>query len=204
MPTHHLKTPQDFMISRVRVRLLEWFFTHQDEMFYVRELSRAIKEEINAVRRELDRMITYGLLRSEPRGNRVYYSLDQTYPFYPELLRIVAKSTGLGLILRNKQRKLGKIDYVMMDGRFVKNMPPRPEQVDILVVGEVDLAELTSIIRQYQQKLDREINYTVFSSEEFEFRKTRRDPFVMEILYGPIIVVIGSEEAFAHRQIQGI
>ena len=87
---------QDFMISRVRANLMELFFTHPDDLFYVREITRATKEEINAVRRELERMTGYGLLKCETRGNRVYYFVNKSYLFYAELLEMVAKTTGLG------------------------------------------------------------------------------------------------------------
>jgi DNA-binding transcriptional ArsR family regulator len=102
-----MKTMHDFIVSRVRVEVLEWFFTHASDMFYVREVTRAVKEEINAVRRELDRLHNCGLLVSEKRGNRVYYQLNSKYPFYQELLRMVAKNSGLGLKLRKLEKKLG-------------------------------------------------------------------------------------------------
>lgn len=56
---------QDLMISRVRVEMLELFFLNPEEMYYVRQITRLINEEINAVRRELDRMLGAGLLKSE-------------------------------------------------------------------------------------------------------------------------------------------
>lgn len=191
----------DFMISRVRVRILELFFSHAKEMYYVREITRQTKEEINAVRRELDKMVGYGLLKSEERGNRLYYFLNSAYVFYPEMLRMVAKSTGLGGKLRKLKRKLGTLQFVVFSGHFVKGERPTQGQVDILVIGDVVLAELEALVKEEQQKIGREINYTVFSAEEFEFRKTRRDPFVMEILFGSNVMVIGDEEEFYKRQI---
>lgn len=194
----------DFMISRVRVRILELFFSKTHEMYYVREITRQTKEEINAVRRELEKMIGYGLLKSEERGNRLYYFLNTSYVFFPELLRMVAKSTGLGGKLRKLKRKLGTVEYVVFSGAFVKGERPAQGQVDILVIGDVVLAELEAIVKEEQQKFGRELNYTVFTAEEFEFRKTRRDPFVMDILYGSNVMIIGDEEEFYKRQIPAL
>ena len=39
-----------------------------------------------------------------------------------------------------------------------------------------------------------ELNYTVMTEEEFDFRKSRRDPFVLSVLTGSKIMVIGDEE----------
>jgi DNA-binding transcriptional ArsR family regulator len=173
-------------------------------MYYVRQITRLINEEINAVRRELDRMLGAGLLKSEERGNRLYYQLNDRYLYYQELLQMVAKSTGLGKQIRKKRRKLGKIEYVMFSGKFIRKQKPSRDEVDLLVIGDIVLPELQALIKNEEEKLGREVNYAVFSNEEFEFRKTRRDPFIMDILYGSRVMIIGSEVDFVHREIPGL
>lgn len=199
-----MTTLQDFMISRVRVKMVKLFFSNPDELYYVREITREIKEEINAVRRELDRMLSVGMLKSEQRGNRLYYTVNTRYLYYQELQQMVVKSTGLGKKLRKNQRKLGAVSFVMFSGRFVRRLSPRQGDVDILVIGDVVLPELSLLIKEEEQVLKREINYAVFSDEEFEFRKTRRDPFVMDVLYGTRVMVIGSEDEFVERKVPGL
>jgi hypothetical protein len=199
-----MNTLQDFMISRTRVAMMELFFTKPDEMYYVREITRETKEEINAVRRELDRMINYGLLRSEQRGNRLYYFLNKKYVYYQELQQMVVKSTGLGKKLRKLRGKLGEIEFVMFSGKFVRGLRPRQDEVDLLIIGDVVLPELQVLVKEEEQRIGRELNYAVFSKEEFEFRKTRRDPFIMDILYGTRIMVIGDEDNFVERQVPGL
>ncbi len=195
---------QDFMISKVRVKMVELFFRRPDDMFYVREITREIKEEINAVRRELDRMVGTSLLKSEERGNRLYYYLNKRYLFLQELQQMVVKSTGLGEKLRKLRRKLGDVAFVMFSGKFVRGIAPFQGEVDILIVGDVVLPELEELIKEEQKRIGREINYAVFSNEEFEFRKTRRDPFVMDVLYGTRVMVVGSEDEFVERKIPGL
>jgi DNA-binding transcriptional ArsR family regulator len=87
---------EDIITSKSRVKLLNVFLTFPYEMFHVRELVRRTQDEINAVRRELAFLEKHGILSREPRANRVYYSLNKTYPFYFDLLKIGAKITGLG------------------------------------------------------------------------------------------------------------
>lgn len=195
-----MTTLHDLVVSKVRVKVIEAFFQQPDEMLYVRELTRMINEEINAVRRELDRLLECGLIKSEQRGNRLYYSLNKRYLFFQELQQITAKSTGLGRKLRRLRRKLGTIEYVMFSGRFIRGLKPTHDEVDILIVGDVVLSELEALMKEEQVRVNRELNYAVFSLEEFEFRKARRDPFVMEILYDSRVMVIGSEDEFVLRQ----
>ncbi|MBP7875754.1 winged helix-turn-helix transcriptional regulator [Candidatus Woesebacteria bacterium] len=195
-----MNTLQDLMISRVRVKMLELFLTNQKELYYVRDISRQIKEEINAVRRELERLSMTGLLKSEQRGNRLYYFLNPKYIFFQELERMIAKTTGLGKKLRKLQNKLGSIDFVMFSSRFVRGLPPAQGQLDILLIGDIVLQDLTDLIKEDEKARGREINYTVFSKDEFEFRKQRRDPFIMDVLFAARVMVIGSEDEFVERK----
>jgi hypothetical protein len=199
-----MNSMQDFMISKTRVKMMELFFSNTSEMYYVREITRATKEEINAVRRELDRMLSYGLLKSEQRGNRLYYFLNPKYMYFQELQQMVAKTTGLGKKLRKLHNKLGTISFIMFSAKFVQGLRPRQDEVDLLIIGEVVLPELQALIKEEEERLAREINYAVFSDEEFTFRKTRRDPFIMDILFGSRVMVVGSEDEFVERQVPGL
>src|SRR5690606_2722128 len=159
-------------------KLLELFFSDINEMYHVRGVTRTIKEEINAVRRELERLHEAGILKKEPRGNRVYYWVRQDYPLFEDILSIVSKNTGLGKELIENKNKLGKVGYIMFSGSFVRRKERRSEDsVDVLVVGDIVLPELATLIRKEESKRKHEINYTVMSREELDFRKKRRDPF---------------------------
>ena len=193
---------QDFMISRVRVQLIELFYANPQEMYYVREITRAIGEEINAVRRELDRMVSNGMIKKEHRGNRLYYQLNPGYYYYQELLCLVAKSTGLGKKFYSKRAKLGKLVYVVFSGKFAKHLAHSHSDVDILVVGDAVLPEISVLVQEEEKKRGREINFTVLSEEEFEFRKARRDPFLIEILAGSRIMIVGDEEELIEKKAQ--
>lgn len=185
---------QDFMISRVRVKLLKIFFERPQELYYVRQLTRMAEEEINAVRRELNRLSKKGVLRSEKRGNRLYYYLNPSYDFYEDLLSLVAKSTGVGGDIRKNRPKLGKIKFAMLSGKFVRNLKSQQNEVDLLIVGEIVLPELAAIVRKEEARRETEINYTVMKQDEFMFRKDRRDPFLLGILSKSRIMIIGDEE----------
>ena len=185
---------QDFMISRVRSKLLKTFLPKPEEMYYVRELTRLTGEEINAVRRELQRLVKKGLLKSEDRGNRVYYYFRKDYLFYTDLVNLVAKTTGLGGAIIKEQSKLGKIYFAMLSGKFVRHRPRKSDEVDLLIVGEVVLPQLAALVRAEESKREKEINYTVMSKDEFEFRKRRNDPFVSIIVASSKVMLIGDED----------
>lgn len=185
----------DIITSRSRVKLLNVILSYPSEMFHVRELVRRTGDEINAVRRELSYLEKKGILNKEPRANRVYYFLSKNYEFYYDLLKIGSKTIGLGEGILKNRVKLGRIKYAMFSGRFARRLPKGPEDVDLLIVGSVVLPELALLVREEEKRLDSEINYTVMTEEEFEFRKKKRDPFILSILYGSRVMLIGDEES---------
>ena len=185
---------QDLIVSRVRIKILTLFFSQAGKMYHVRDIVRHTDEEINAVRRELANMEKKGMVSKEPRGNRLYYLFRKTYPLYYELLELIAKTTGLGGAILKNRMKLGKLRFVMLSGKLVRGLAHKDNDVDLLVVGTVVLPELAQLVSTEESKRGREINYTVMPEDEFTFRKSRRDPFVLGVIAGSRVMIVGDEE----------
>ncbi|OGM74862.1 hypothetical protein A2382_01235 [Candidatus Woesebacteria bacterium RIFOXYB1_FULL_38_16] len=186
----------DFITSKVRVKILELFFSNVTEMYHVRGIVREVKEEINAVRRELARLENAGIINKEARGNRIYYWVRSDYPMHDDLLSIISKIKGLGASIIASKNTIGKLTFVMFSGRFARfKEKKREDEVDILVVGEINLSEMATLIRVEESKRGQEINYTVMSREEFDFRKKRRDPFLLGVLAGSRVMIVGDEDS---------
>lgn len=185
----------DLFISKVRVKMLQLFMLNPQECFHVREIVRQVDEEINAVRRELLRMEKGGMVRSEWRANRRYYEFRKDYLFYPDLLSMMNKVGGLGGEIIKNKAKLGKVKFAFVSGGFVRGKKPGPKDVELLLVGTVVLPELGALVKEEEAKREREINYTVMAEDEYKYRVTRRDPFILDVLERPRVMLIGEEEA---------
>lgn len=173
---------------------MEIFLSQPGKIIHVRDLVRQTKEEINAVRRELLHMEKAGMVSKEPRANRLYYSFRKDYPLYYDLLALVTKTTGLGGAIIKHKNKLGRVRFAMISGKFARNIAGTSDQVDLLVVGSVVVAEVAALVREEELKRNREIFFTPMTEEEFVFRKKKKDPFITGILGGSRIMVIGDEE----------
>lgn len=186
---------EDIIISRVRVKILTLFLSHPGVIFHVRDIVRRCNEEINAVRRELAHMEKAGMVAKEQRANRLFYAMRREYPLYCELLALIGKTSGLGWEILKNKAKLGKIKFAMISGALLRGIPKQDaSDVDLLVVGTVVLPELAQLVKAEEVRRERELNYTVMTEEEFSFRKQRRDPFVLSVLAGSRLMVIGDEE----------
>lgn len=190
---------QDLMVSKVRAKLLQTFLSQPKEMFYIRQLVRLLKEEINAIRRELQRMEKLGMVKKENRGNRIYYWFNKEYPLYQDLLSLVSKTVGLGGKIVKRKGKLGNVKFALLSGRMVRGLPVKEGGVDLLLVGDVDVQKLSNIVKEEEKELGREVNYSVMNREEFNFRKKRRDPFLLGILSSSKVMLIGDEEALSEE-----
>ena len=184
---------EELFISRVRVKLLQLFLSNPNELFHVREITRRVSEEINAVRRELGRMEKYGMVSSEWRANRRLYKFKKEYLFYKELLGFVAKTTGLGGNIVKNRLRLGKIKFAFLSVRFLQTVAAGSEDVDLLIVGQIILPELQAAVADEQARREAEINYSFMDEAEFTFRVKRRDPFILRVLVQPKIMLIGDE-----------
>lgn len=180
--------------SKVRIKLLQLFLLSRDKPWYIRRICREINEQINAVRKELKELVKIDFLRSEARANRIYFALRPDFLYLPELLRISAKSSDLGKSLLQNQEALGKIRYCMLALPFVKGRRSKQNEVDLLLIGRINLEKLKGLVSEAERVREHEINYTVFTEDEFSFRKKRRDPFLKDVLDQRQIILIGDEE----------
>ena len=185
---------EELFISRVRVKLLTLFINSPESLFHVREIVRQVKEEINAVRRELSRLEKFGLLASEWRANRRLYHLRKDHLFVKELFGLVNKTTGLGGNIVKNRNSLGKIKFAFLSLRFLKGQSSNSDEVDLLIVGQIVLPELQAIVADEQVKRETEINYSFMDEAEFKFRVKRRDPFILRVLVQPKVMLIGDEQ----------
>ena len=182
--------------SKTRLKILELFFHHPAENYYLRRVVREINEEVNAVKRELDILEGEKVLLKERRLNKVFYTINHKYTFYDEFLRIFAKFDKLSRGIYENQSKLGKLKFIALSTKYAKRLAIKDDEVYLVVVGIVVVPEISAIVSSVEEEFGREINFTVMTEEEFAFRKKNNDPFLWRFLRQPKIMLVGSEDDF--------
>lgn len=180
--------------SKTRVKILELFFHHPAENYYLRRVVREIDTEVNAVKRELDILEGEKVLTKERRLNKVFYTLNNRYVFYDEFLRIFTKTDQLARLIYKNASKLGKVKFVAISTKFSKRLPIKEDEVYLILIGTIVVPEIAGIIAEVEKEFGREINYSVMNEEEFVFRKKNNDPFIWRFLKQPKVMLIGSED----------
>ena len=67
---------KELLISEVRVNLIKFLIKNFENEFHVRALVRELGVEINAVRRELEKLTNLNILIKNPWGNKIFYKIN--------------------------------------------------------------------------------------------------------------------------------
>lgn len=185
---------QSLFSSRVRVKVLTELFSHPDQSFYARSMAREISEHYNAVWQELNNLERIGLLISEYDANVKHYRLNSDFPIHDELKRIILKTSGLGQAIREGVRGLSTVEWAFIYGSVAAGEEDLLSDVDLMLVGELDLMALAEVIGRLEDQLGREINYMVLTRTELARRLAEGEPFVENVFAGPKVMLIGAED----------
>lgn len=184
---------QQLISSKIRIKLLTLFFTNTEGRFFLREVQRLIGGDVAGVKRELDNLVSIGLLSSEKVSNLKYYSLKRDFPLFDELKSIIFKTTGVKGAVKEALQELPGAVFAFIYGSYAKGKERAASDIDLFLIGEIDISRLNVIINYLEERLKREINYTVYRKSEYDQRKQEKDGFIAEVLKGRKIMLKGSE-----------
>ena len=191
------KQPIDFLFSPYRRQVLALLLLRPDERFHVRELERLTGISAGSLHRELKAMSEAGLLIREQQGNQVLYQADRSCSIFEELASIFRKTVGLGSELTTALEPIAdRIDVAFVFGSMASGKQHARSDLDICVLGEVELLDVVKAIGSLQESLRREINPVVMTVEQFASDLANRERFAERLVAEPKIFVIGDENEF--------
>ncbi|MBI3272989.1 MAG: nucleotidyltransferase domain-containing protein [Planctomycetes bacterium] len=180
------------LASRVKAELFRLLFTVPAREIHVRELARRARLNEATVRQELRRLSGLGLIEVRRDGNRAYYRANPRHPIYPDLRNLVLKTSGLAEVLREALRHPA-VGLAFVFGSIAAGTERPESDVDLMVIGEIGLREVSKLLSGVGGKLGREVNPHVLTREEFGRRKRTRDHFLGSVLNAPKMFVIGDD-----------
>lgn len=177
--------------SQVTKKILNYFFINPHESLHVNELTRKLKVDKRNLVKKLRELEENGVLKSQNRGNLRLYSINTSFPFYKEYEKIVLKTVGLEEELKRTLREVPGVKEAYIYGSYAKNNLNTHSDIDLLVVGGHEISALQKRLNIIQNEIDREINSVNIDEREFKRRIRNKDPFLMEILKGKNIKIVG-------------
>lgn len=197
-------TPIDKLFgSKTRAKLLRLFFDNPDKSFYVREISRVIGEQINSVRRELTNLESIGIVKNESFDNKVYYSANQKHPYCRPLTEMFGEKVVPVKdkdVLKSSWNEYIKPVQKYLKALLVTNRAPGMDGIDMLIVGDDRTKKLTRWAEIIEKKQGKPMNYVIMSENDFAYRKSVRDKFVLEILEMDVSDIFDPERIIKERK----
>jgi len=188
--------------SKTRLKLLRLFFSEPDNSFFVRELSRNIGVQINAVRRELEILLNMDIIKEKEVDKknkenemevgeklRKYYVLNTESIIYSELQALLVKDKVIGQkeFIQSFKDKMTTVKLLILSGEFTGD---KRSPTDLLVVGKVKPRVLSSLIEDYEKEFGFNIRYTVMTEEEFSDRRYVMDKFLYALFEADNLKII--------------
>jgi predicted nucleotidyltransferase len=180
--------------SKARQRLLAYYFANPAARLHLRDLAGRLDIDPANLSKELRRLETEGLFRSEVSGRQKCFQLNRRYPLFSELRSIVSKTIGAPSLIAQSLRKIEGIEEAYLYGSFASNQQDAASDIDVLVIGIPPGESLAEAMRKIERQLGREVNYTALTRKELNARRARKDAFLENVWHNKRVPLIGPHE----------
>jgi len=187
--------------SRVRTKLLTYFFSNESAKLYLREIASLLNVDPGNLSKELKELEEEKLFFVEERGRQKYYFLNRTHPLYEEIKGIVYKTEGIEGGLRRILSGHKGIKVAFLYGSFARGGVTGASDLDMMIVGELDEDRLLEELSDFERSIGREVNYTLYDRKEFKKKSNETDSFLWAVIQGKKKFLVGDERLL--REIRG-
>ncbi len=191
--------------SDVKVKIMRLFLFNDSTTFLVREIIERTKSAQDQVKRELNILEKASILKSRKvskdlqvqKGKTVItkkieglgYYLNTKYPYLDPLKNLLTiTSLRVDESLTKRFTNAGKIKLFIVAGVFTQNWDSR---VDLLLVGDdLNISKIENVIKIIESEIGKEIAYSAFETQDFEYRLGIHDRLVRDILDYPHVTLL--------------
>jgi predicted nucleotidyltransferase/DNA-binding HxlR family transcriptional regulator len=181
----------ELLSSRARAEIFRLLFSGAGDELHVREIERRSGLNDSTLRQELRKLVRLDLVRSRRDSNRVYYRAKTENPLYPEIRNLVLKTSGLADALKSALVDK-RIRVAFVFGSIARGEEKAGSDVDLMVIGQLGLRDLSRLLSGIEEKIGREVNPHVLREEEFRKRVRAKEHFVSRVMQSSKIFIIGS------------
>lgn len=186
----------ELFTSKVRVKLIRFFYLHPTEEFHMRKINQLLNEQINAVRRELQNLEDTTFIISRKMGAKKLYKINTNFILYNEFRSLILKSQGIGNIIYMRKKELGNIKFAVLTHTYLNRENSSHDNPDLIIVGEPNLDLLIESIVQAEFIENKKLHYKIYTEKDFQISKKRNDIIIYSAMLLPRSMIIGTDEEF--------
>lgn len=184
--------------SKLQGDLLALLFLHPDDAYSLTEAARLTGVSQQTLQTEASRLVDGGILIDKRVGRTRLIQANRDTPLFAPLTDLMQVTYGPLPVLRDAFQDVPDIEQVMIYGswaaRYQGRPGPIPNDVDVLVIGTVDLDMLDDIAERTRKTLHREVNIRRITPQNYD-RAIAQDPFLQHVAASPLVYIKES----AHR-----
>jgi predicted nucleotidyltransferase len=178
-----------------RQQLLAALFAQPQRAWYSAELAKHLGMQRSGVLRDLRALTKASILKSHTKGRMVFFQPDETSPVFKELQGLIMKTAGAVDVLRELLTPFkDKIIAAFVYGSIAAGTEKSHSDIDLMIVGSVQLIDLSSVLTEASSRLLRPVNPNIYTEEEFKkcIATDERNSFLRSVLAMPKLEILGS------------
>ena len=181
----------DFLFTPTLQKVLGATLFHPDRSFTLRELLRLADSGRGSAQKQIERLINSGvLLEDERRGSQRSIRVNTEFIFYAELRSIARKSFSVVEPLKEALAPFASnISSAFVFGSIAKSTDSAKSDIDLIVIGQVSLPELSDALYEAETKLMRPVNFSLYEPEEWT-NLVESDTVIAQIANGVTLKVV--------------
>ena len=176
---------EKYLENRNQSALIGFFLASPERAFYYGEIQK--RTGLRSLDLLLLSFVREGFLTTFSKKSKKYYRVNQNSPVYLELKFSIGKNfKGYEDELSKYLRKIPGIKAAVLSGIFVGQ--PQME-CDLVLAGKMPIVKLEELEKGLTKLMGQEVNYAVFSVEEYKYRKSIFDRFMKDIFENDHLVL---------------
>jgi predicted nucleotidyltransferase len=183
----------EILSSRVRAEYLRIFFGIHSNEYHLREIERQTGFAIGTVRQEAKKLEKLELIVKRVDGNRTYYKANRNHPLFLTIHNLVLQTSGLVEVFKENLND-DRIQSAFIFGSIAKGNEKSESDIDLFVIGNLGLRDLSKMIKKPALILKREINPHIMTVSEFQKRIKEKEHFIFNVINTPKLMIFGNED----------
>lgn len=175
--------------SAAKVKILRLFLFNSNVQFIVREIAHRTGCKTVLVTRELNSLVKADIVRKRHGAKGITYVLNEKFPYLDPLKNLLTvASIQADDSLTKRFGSSGRVKLIIASGVFIQNWDSR---VDLLIVGDdLNISKIESIIKSIEAEIGKEVTYSAFETQDFQYRVGIHDRLIRDIIDYPHVTLL--------------
>jgi len=183
----------DALFPTIRAGVLSATLLQPEHWWFMTELARHLNTTPSSLQRELESLVSVGLLLRRQDGRRTYFKANADSPLFRDLRGLLDKTSGIVPTLKSALTRFDeRIELAFLYGSIARGEEHSASDVDLAIVGTLKPIDLLPALRKLEARFGREVNVTLFSPQEFRRKLAAEDHFLHSVLKGKTIPLKGT------------